>query len=248
VESLGGTCGVKEREDGASGSCFWISIPFKPDEDDVKTTQKLSKYSIHDRASCQNSQSSANVFLPGFINQGTSDMELLQEEQEEEECSVAVHEERSPLRILLVDDSILIRKATSRSLVKEGHHVEMAQHGAECLKILESRRGLDGSCNYAFDLIMMDLQMPVMDGMETTRRIREMERMSNIMSLPNDLEEAAQSGGQRPHIMIIGISANTAVEAEADCIESGMDGFIEKPLKMKKFNDYFAKASWLAKR
>ena len=150
-------------------------------------------------------------------------------------------DEKPRLRILLVDDSILIRKATSRSLIQEGHDVELAQHGEECLRILERSKPSKESSDFAFDLILMDIQMPVMGGLEATRCIRAMEESRM-------LENSGDGGCAHSRIMIIGYSANTAVDAEVGCIESGMDGFIEKPLKMSSLQEYFTRASLASKR
>jgi CheY-like chemotaxis protein len=141
-----------------------------------------------------------------------------------------VPEDPLPLKILLVDDSVLIQKTTSRALIKEGHHVEVAQHGAECLEMLEASQL--ATCVYDFDLILMDLQMPVMGGLEATRRIRAMEK-------------SATSGGgtssSGPHIKIVGVTASTEGEARSDCIDNGMDGFMEKPLVVKQLLAYISK-------
>jgi CheY-like chemotaxis protein len=82
------------------------------------------------------------------------------------------------------------------------------------------------SGGYGFDVVLMDMQMPVMDGLEATRRIRA-------------LESSGDSGGggggsaMSRHIKIIGVSAHTEGEARAECADCGMDSFIEKPLQMK---------------
>lgn len=140
------------------------------------------------------------------------------------------------LKILLVDDSVMIRKATSRALSKDGHEVEVAQHGAECLKKLEASKLDSVNRNrFTFNLILMDLQMPVMDGLEATKRIRAME----LAMIQED--DGADCTLGTPHIMIIGISANSESEARADCLSSGMDGFIEKPVTTQAFREYYLK-------
>ena len=225
LESLGGNCGVKDRSDGASGSCFWISIPFKPDEmgeAEGEASLTLPLLAAQDFSAPPREEEEANAgiaaLMSGFIKQdkiaSTGDDEP--------------GETVPPLRIMLVDDSSLIRKATSRALIKEGHQVEVAQHGAECIKLLEA--SILTPCEYGFDLILMDLQMPVMDGLEATRRIRALEYMKST--------EGGARGAQ--HILIVGVTANTEVEARVDCLESGMDGFMEKPLKIKDFQNYVA--------
>jgi len=217
MESLGGKCGFKDRADGASGCCFWISIPFKPDETvGAAMHNTASSESSLRIVSRKNSAPSIVSLMEGFIKQ-ESGAEMGPSRP------AALDDEIPSLRILLVDDSNLIQKTTSRALIKEGHQVEVAQHGAECLKMLEATQL--APCVYSFDLILMDIQMPVMDGLEATRRIREMEK-------------SASGNDRSPHMMIIGVTANTEGEARADCMESGMDGFMEKPLKMKHFHEY----------
>jgi CheY-like chemotaxis protein len=224
MESLGGNCGVEGRSDGKTGSCFWISIPFKPDE-----TEDFD-LPIECRVSSNCSKSPIRAFSPSDSGI-TSFMSVTYDgnDKQEHSYSVAKHSGQH-LRILLVDDSIMIRKATSRSLSREGYEVEVAQNGAECLKMLKSNK----TAGCAFDVILMDLQMPVMDGLEATRRIRALEHTSQMISERN-------AAGLCPHIMIIGISANTAGEARFDCMESGMDGFIEKPLRIGSFQTYLSK-------
>lgn len=217
LESLGGNCGVRDRSDGASGSCFWISIPFKPDKVDSTSVQKFS--SIPNKSS----SSSLVSLMSGFIEQSKSHREL----SNTTDRSPSTDETFPPLKILLVDDSNLIQKTTSRSLIKAGHQVEIAQHGAECLKMLEESQ--TSPFAYAYDLILMDLQMPVMDGLEATRRIRALEK--SVM--PEGSESSVP-----PHITIIGVTANTEGEARTDCMKCGMDGYLEKPLKIAHLHEY----------
>lgn len=112
------------------------------------------------------------------------------------------------LHILVAEDNSVNQRLATRLLEREGHAVTIAGSGQEALEALE-RRGYEPT---PFDLILMDVQMPDMDGLEATARIRERER---------------ESGGRVP------IVAMTAQAAEADrlrCLDSGMDAYISKPV------------------
>ena len=229
LESLGGLCGVEELANGRRGSCFWFAFPYRPHENLVEIEATSGRDSMRVRNVLTDDMRNMNRSLS--VDEGAVGMSSMMCSFLRQECTASCGErqdrapiliKRSSLSILLVDDSGLIRKATSRSLARQGHKVEVAQHGAECLQILESKLK-------KFDLILMDLQMPVMDGLEATRRIREVEKEGSMSDGP---AEAC-----RPHIAIVGFTANTVAESRSACLESGMDGFLEKPLSMKSFQE-----------
>ena len=112
----------------------------------------------------------------------------------------------SSLRILLAEDHPVNQKVAQIMLTKSGHTVEVAADGAQAVEA--ARRG-------GFDLILMDMQMPVLDGLEATRRIRA--------------EEAEQ---KRPRVTIIAMTANARDEDRATCLAVGMDDFVSKPIRM----------------
>jgi hypothetical protein len=112
----------------------------------------------------------------------------------------------SSLRILLAEDHPVNQKVAQIMLTKSGHVVEVAGDGAQAVEA--ARRG-------GFDLILMDMQMPVLDGLEATRRIRA--------------EEAEQ---QRPRVTIIAMTANAREEDRQVCLEAGMDDFVSKPIRI----------------
>ncbi len=112
----------------------------------------------------------------------------------------------SSLRILLAEDHPVNQKVAQIMLTKSGHTVEVAADGAQAVEA--ARRG-------GFDLILMDMQMPVRDGLEATRRIRA--------------EEAEQ---KRPRVTIIAMTANAREEDRATCLAVGMDDFVSKPIRM----------------
>jgi signal transduction histidine kinase len=109
-----------------------------------------------------------------------------------------------PRRILLADDSEDSRALTLAFLRQSGSEIDIAEHGASALARVEQEH---------FDLILMDMQMPVMDGYEATRRIRALE---------------AESG--RPRVPIIALTAYAFREQGARCLEAGCDAHVAKPV------------------
>lgn len=79
--------------------------------------------------------------------------------------------------ILIVDDSLVTLKLTGLTLEKDGHHVERAHNGQVALQLMKSR---------PYDVVLIDINMPVMDGFETVRLFREFERNNNHLSSPSD--------------------------------------------------------------
>jgi len=112
------------------------------------------------------------------------------------------------LRILLAEDNLVNQRLAMRLLEKRGHRVELASSGREAIEWLEKKR---------FDLILMDLQMPDMDGLEATALIREREK---------------RDGGRTP---IVALTAHTMKGDRERCLEAGMDNYINKPLDAVKF-------------
>ncbi len=110
----------------------------------------------------------------------------------------------SGLRILLAEDNDVNQRVAVTILEKQGHGVSVASNGMEVLAALQG---------VAFDLILMDIQMPEMDGLEATARIRGEER---------------RSGG---HIPIIALTANAMKGDRERCLAAGMDGYVPKPLR-----------------
>jgi signal transduction histidine kinase len=110
------------------------------------------------------------------------------------------------LNILIVDDSTSVVKILSSKLVSAGHRVFTAYNGAAGLEKMVDMAG-------QLDVVFMDVQMPVMDGIEATRRYREIERLE----------------GLGRHLPIICSSANSAGEVEDLALSAGLDSFLPKP-------------------
>jgi two-component system, sensor histidine kinase and response regulator len=109
------------------------------------------------------------------------------------------------LQVLLVEDNPVNCKLGVRLLEKLGHTVTVAEDGEQALNIVEKKR---------FDIVFMDVQMPVMDGLAATAAIRERERKSGEKPLP-----------------IIAMTAHSMKGDKERCLDAGMDAYISKPIK-----------------
>jgi CheY-like chemotaxis protein len=123
------------------------------------------------------------------------------------------------LSILVAEDNEINALLMRSLLTRLGHHAVITTNGEEALESWLSAK----SAGAPYDLVLMDIQMPQLDGIETTRRIRE--------------REAGQSGRRTP---ILALTANTLLEDRYACFEAGMDGFLIKPLDREKLADALA--------
>jgi PAS domain S-box-containing protein len=123
------------------------------------------------------------------------------------------------LSILVAEDNEINALLMRSLLTRLGHHAVITTNGEEALESWQAAR----SAGAPYDLVLMDIQMPQLDGIETTKRVREL--------------EAGQPGRQTP---ILALTANTLVEDRYACFESGMDGFLIKPLDRDKLAEALA--------
>jgi signal transduction histidine kinase/DNA-binding response OmpR family regulator len=108
------------------------------------------------------------------------------------------------LRILVAEDNLVNQKLAMRLLEKRGHAVSLAANGIEVLTLLKEQN---------FDLILMDIQMPGMDGVEATRNIRALEETSGL------------------HVPIYAVTANAMKGDRENYMAKGMDGYVAKPIR-----------------
>jgi PAS domain S-box-containing protein len=123
------------------------------------------------------------------------------------------------LSILVAEDNEINALLMRSLLTRLGHHAVITTNGEEALESWLAAK----SAGAPYDLVLMDIQMPQLDGVETTKRIRS--------------NEAGQPGGRTP---ILALTANTLVEDRYACFEAGMDGFLIKPLDREKLADALA--------
>lgn len=117
------------------------------------------------------------------------------------------------LHILLADDSVVNQKVAVRFLKKKGMGAEAVGDGAQAIQRLYPKGG--GVTPY--DLLLLDVQMPVMDGLQTVRVIREKEAKEGLAHLP-----------------VIGLTAHAADVYREQCLNAGMDGFVSKPFTVNQ--------------
>ena len=119
----------------------------------------------------------------------------------------SIRETKHSLRVLLAEDNLVNQKLARRMLERMGHVVQVARNGEEALRLAEES---------VFDLILMDIQMPLLDGIEATKEIR--------------LREKAQGG----HTPIIAMTAYAMAGDKEKCMAAGMDGYVPKPINSQE--------------
>ena len=124
------------------------------------------------------------------------------------------------LRILLAEDNLINQKVVRRMLEKQNHLIAVAANGREVLAALEQQ---------TFDLILMDIQMPEMDGFETTAAIREKEHNGY-------------------HVPIIALTAHAMSGDRERCLAAGMDGYATKPVSLLELNNEINRIQTVAAR
>jgi signal transduction histidine kinase/CheY-like chemotaxis protein/HPt (histidine-containing phosphotransfer) domain-containing protein len=115
-----------------------------------------------------------------------------------------LHSSRRGLRVLLVEDTPTNQKLAEFLLARRGHVIEIAQNGRQAVEMVEKK---------TYDVVLMDVQMPVMDGFQATAAIR------------------ALSDPVKSHVPIIAMTAH-ALKGDAErCLEAGMDSYVSKPIQ-----------------
>lgn len=129
----------------------------------------------------------------------------------------------TPRKILLIDDSLSILKVVSRLLKLNGHTVDTASNGLLGLEKLKKTFDTED-----YDMVLTDLQMPIMDGIEATDRYRKFESEENSKK-----PTPGANAESKKRLLIVGMSANSDEQSKRDALETGMDYFFTKPFAYK---------------
>ncbi len=128
------------------------------------------------------------------------------EQRASESTAPAIVEPPRPMRILVAEDTVVNQVVIRRMLDRLGYAADIVASGTEALAALAAR---------PYDLVFMDMQMPDMDGLEATRRIRRLEEDRGNIA-----------------VQVIALTANVSPEDRAACFEAGMNSFLGKPLRI----------------
>jgi CheY-like chemotaxis protein len=199
-EAIGGACGVDDRSDGQPGSSFWFEVPYDPES----SSPSISEETVEEEEETDSDKSRSRITL-----QLPAPLSMLPGQLEDSR----------PLHVLVVDDSIAVVKILSNKLRSFGHRVETAKDGAEGLQkmILMGKE---------LDVVIMDLQMPVMDGIEATRQYRAWESEAET----TDSDSSQERRNKR--LPIICSSANCGQRTMVTAIAAGVDSFLPKPFNL----------------
>lgn len=238
ISSIGGEYGYRPRNSGSlpdmgeaksNGAIFWFSIPLViPDEEDSSKSSVVNE-TIHPTSKRGIAVDSMNHRKIRAISEVEVDNEDISEAiLSQDELSSVDHHRQGQVkmqnidkagkrvhRALIIDDSVVIRKAMSKALTKQGFKVTQAVNGLEGLKQLQQQ---------VFDIVLCDYLMPVMDGLDCVQQYR-------------DWEEAHRPWFQQ---YIIGISAHASASDVEKGKKAGMNEFKSKPITMKHIQGLIA--------
>jgi CheY-like chemotaxis protein len=198
---------VDDRSDGQPGSSFWFEVPYDPESSPPSTSDETVAEET------DSDKSHLKLQLPSPLPKLPGQLE-----------------DSHNLNVLVVDDSIAVIKILSNKLRSFGHRVETAKAGAEGLQKMISM-------GKELDLVIMDLQMPVMDGIEATRQYRAWERETETA------ESSSSKERRNKRLPIICSSANCSQRTMMTAMAACVDSFLPKPFNLAALSSALSEAT-----
>jgi CheY-like chemotaxis protein len=213
IRALNGSRGVTSRMDGKQGSVFWFAIPYRPDPHFMMEPREDAMRSpdpVRSPLATDGPSTPEHVGTPADVGSLQS-------------SSASSIGQKRRLHVLLVDDSPSIVKVLGRALRNKSYDVVTAENGSAGLDLL-----ISGYAKREFNVVLMDLQMPIMDGIEAVKRYREFE--SNQRDKADSPCFTGTAVTRLPsRLLIIGMSANSDAATKQCASDVGMDEFLAKP-------------------
>ncbi len=198
--------GTEEETTGTGKLLHELNTPLHA----IFNAVELLKELHHDEETLRlaNTIESAGLNLQNVISQFVNELPGRKMENNGKDSSISVEVNN----ILVVDDNDINARLAKNILENNGYRVDVVMNGKEAVEAAFDR---------IYDLILMDVQMPVMDGIEATRLLR--------------LPENAEKLKKRP--LIVAITANNTAEERKRCLDAGMDVFVAKPFNWSRLPD-----------
>lgn len=195
---------ITQDEDLADTNIIVISM-----SQQVSDRERFARLGVHQYFSKPFSQSDLLDSIQNTLSLSDKNIYKTLQNNTHKSMSLMSHNTNT-YKILLAEDNLVNQEVAASMLNKKGHTVVIANNGAEAAALYNTE---------AFDLVLMDVQMPMLNGYEATARIRDIENVT---------------GNYTP---VIGLTANAMKGDREKCLEAGMDDYVSKPIKL---NDMFA--------
>ncbi|KAJ3046366.1 hypothetical protein HK097_000937, partial [Rhizophlyctis rosea] len=233
VEMLGGTIGVRSKE--AFGSEFFFTIIVDNPAARKSSSAGSALWGSEPGSVSSTAEGGLNIMKRRDLGSGG----LMEETRRTkggggtggalEVVGREVREGSGELEILVAEDNMINQKLLAQLLRRLSCNATFANNGLETLHSFTERLQDPGKRN--FNIILMDMQMPKMDGLEATREIRKVLREGGGAGGAGE----GGKGGRGP--IIVAVTANAMEKDRKNCLEAGMDMFLTKPIKLEAFVD-----------
>jgi len=229
MDAIHGFYGVHSRNDGQQGSVFWFAIPYRPDtvmasydEEVMNNNNNNQNKVISPSLSFPPRSPFTSALLPSLTSSVVPNTPPPVAITPLTAVTAVAEKTSQRHKILLVDDSPTIIRMMSMMLTRQGYDVLIAENGVIALETI-----IQTSSSSSLSLILMDMQMPILDGIETTKRLRMM-------------EQEADHHNNAP-LIVIGMSANSDEETKQAALLAGVNEFVTKPISMEVYSQLFKK-------